>query len=71
MLRTVESIIEALGGTSAVAELSGVGLSAVSNWKKRGRIPSEKFLMFKEALAMRGDEADPVLFGFETAEVRA
>lgn len=70
MLTSVDEIIEALGGTSAVAGLAGVGQSAVSNWRSRGRIPPEKFMIFTEALGKAGKEAQPSVFGFETAEAR-
>lgn len=67
MLVTVGEIIDTLGGTTAVAGLAGVGLSAVSNWRSRGRIPSEKFMIFADALAKLGKTASPDIFGFETA----
>lgn len=70
MLNSVEAIIDALGGTAAAAALAGVGMSAVSNWKDRGRIPAENFLTFSAALAKESKQADPVVFGFKV-EARA
>lgn len=70
MLKTVDALVEAVGGTSKAAEIGGVGPSAVSNWKSRGSIPSEKFMLFNSALDRIGLRADPSLFGFETAEAR-
>jgi hypothetical protein len=70
MLSTVDEIIDAVGGTAAAAGICGVGLSAVSNWRSRGRIPSEKFMIFADALKRLGKKASPSLFGFETAEAR-
>lgn len=67
MLTTIEAVIEALGGVTSTAALSGVGLSAVSNWKARGRFPSEKFLIFSDALGKNGNTVDPVLFGFSAS----
>lgn len=68
MLSTVDSIIEALGGASATASLAGVGLSAVSNWKARGAIPAEKFMLVSTALRGRDKGTpDPAVFGFEAA----
>lgn len=67
MLTSVDALIDALGGTSKVADMAGVGLSAVSNWKARGRIPSEKFMIFDAALGSLNTRADPSLFGFEEA----
>ena len=63
VLKTVEAIIEALGGSSAAAELAGVGMSAVSNWKSRGTIPAELFVVFSRVLERHGNRADPSLFG--------
>lgn len=63
MLETVGSIIDELGGTRAVAALTGFGSSAVSNWRSRGRIPAELYLVFSQALDMAGKRADPALFG--------
>lgn len=69
MIESVDAVIDAVGGTSAASKLAGVGLSAVSNWKSRGRIPAEKFKIFERALAGIGKEADPRIFGFDaTAE---
>lgn len=65
MIESVDAVIDAVGGTSAASRLAGVGLSAVSNWKSRGRIPAEKFKIFERALARLGTHADPKLFGFD------
>lgn len=70
MLRTIDAVIDALGGAAKVAALCGVGFTAVSNWKSRGKIPAEKFLIFSEALKRAGKTVDPSLFGFEPAEAR-
>ncbi len=67
---TVDAVIDALGGTSAVAQLTLVRSSAVSNWRRRGRIPSEKFMTLADALKRADLAANPVLFGFELAEAR-
>lgn len=70
MLRSVDALIDAVGGTAKAAEIGGVGPSAVSNWKSRGSIPSEKFMLFSAEMDRLGLRADPALFGFETAESR-
>jgi DNA-binding transcriptional regulator YdaS (Cro superfamily) len=70
MLTTVDSIIEALGGSTAAAAIVGVGPSAISNWKTRGGIPSDKFMLVERALADRGkDKPSPNLFGFEMPSI--
>lgn len=70
MLSTIDELIDALGGPSKVALIGGVGLTAVSNWRSRGKIPAEKFMLFSAALSAMGKTAAPALFGFEPAEVR-
>jgi hypothetical protein len=67
MFETVAAVIDALGGNAKVGALVGVGASAVSNWRTRGRIPAELFLVFSEALKGIGKAADPSLFGMAPA----
>lgn len=71
MLRSVDEVVKALGGTAATASVAGVGPSAVSNWRVRGKIPQENFLLVRDALAKDGKEADLSIFGFKTLEARA
>lgn len=71
MLRSVDEVVDALGGTAAVADLLGVGSSAVSNWRSRRKIPEENFLLVRDALLAAGKEAaEPSVFGFKL-EARA
>jgi hypothetical protein len=67
MLDTIDSVIEAVGGPSAVTRLTGVGSSGQSNWKARGAIPSDLFLIFEKALRAKGKSADRSVFGFKAA----
>jgi hypothetical protein len=72
VIKSVESIIEAVGGPAKAARLGGVKPSAVSNWSERGRIPAEQFLVFSAALKKIGKTFDPALFGMrEVEEARA
>lgn len=74
MLETVEAVIEAVGGDAEAAKLAGVGASAVSNWKARGRIAAGKAMIFTDALARVGKVASPSVFGMAPSrpeEVRA
>lgn len=71
MLSTVDEVIEAVGGTAAAAGIAGVSPPAVSNWRGRGRIPSEKFMIFAAALRGLGKEASPDVFGMDRTEARA
>jgi len=69
MLNSVDDVIDALGGPAGTAEVAGVGVSAVSNWRARGKISQQKFILIKEALAARHlDDVCPSVFGFETTE---
>jgi hypothetical protein len=68
MLTSVEQVIEALGGTFKAAEAAKVGPSAVSNWKTRGRIPSDRFFVITDALRREGKAVSPGLFGFAAAD---
>jgi hypothetical protein len=64
MLNSVAEVIDAVGGPIAACNLVGIKSgSAPSNWKARGKIPSEHFLVFTAALRERGKEADPAIFG--------
>jgi hypothetical protein len=68
MLKSVDEVVEALGGTVAVASLAEVGKQAVSNWRARGVIPSEYFLRVSLALAVVGTCASHSVFGLKSAE---
>lgn len=67
MLDSVDQVIDALDGPARVGELCGVGTSAVSNWRKRGRISRGVSMIVRDALAARGKEAAPSVFGFKEA----
>ena len=67
MLGSVKDVVDALGGSSGAAEVAQVGVSAVSNWKDRGVIPPEYFVLFADELARRGKQVDRAVFGFKPA----
>lgn len=54
--------IDALGGNAAVASIAGVGSSAVSNWRKWGRLPPRLYLRFADAADEHGVEVPKELF---------
>lgn len=62
MLCTVDDVINAVGGPTKAASLTGVVVSAISNWKAQGTIPVRHFFVFSEAL--EGMEIDRAVFGF-------
>lgn len=59
---TADGVIDALGGTGAVARLTGRGEQAVSNWRARGRIAARLILVFEAALKSRGLSADEAIW---------
>lgn len=75
MINSVEAVIEALGGPTKTAAVAGVGASAVINWRTRGEITPEHFLLICEAVDATGKgPVDRSVFGFKplvVEEVRA
>lgn len=53
-IATIDDVIDQLGGTSAVARLTGRPAQAVSNWRRRGKAPPEAYLIISRALSERG-----------------
>lgn len=66
-LSSAAAVIDALGGTKAVAELLDVGQSAVSNYRKQG-FPARSHFILSKLCAERGlNVADAVFGGFRRA----
>lgn len=68
MLTSIDAIIEALGGPTKMGAVAAVGASAVVNWRVRGEIPPEYFVLITDALRALGMEAAPSVFGFKMAD---
>lgn len=66
-LLTASDVIDALGGTSKVARLTGRSMQAVSNWRERGAFPAETFLLLGDALGKAGRTAPASLWGMLAA----
>jgi hypothetical protein len=49
-LRTAREVFEALGGISAVAEITGSRYTAAQNWISRDQFPANTFLSLTQAL---------------------
>lgn len=62
LLLTTGDVIEKLGGPSRVAEITGRGYTAVSNWKARGTFPPGTYLSMQGALKVAGFDAPPHLW---------
>ena len=65
-IRTVEGVIDALGGVRQAANNLGQNPSTVSMWKNRKRIPPEHFLTVYGALEQIGQTVTPEVFGMNS-----
>ncbi len=71
-ISSIEELIEALGGTSAVARFCEYESdSGVSNWKARGFIPPAWHLRLLLELSKRGCTVAPSVFGLPDEEFTA
>lgn len=70
-LLSTDDVIEALGGTQAVARLTGRGDTAPYNWRYHARFPPNTYLALITALAARGLHAPAWLWGMEPRPRRA
>ena len=61
-MRNATQIIDHLGGTGAVAALTGVKSPSVSEWKVTGRIPDDKLMRLAPRLHADGFAARWDLF---------
>lgn len=68
-LTSADEVIDALGGTFAVARIAALGIKpqGVSNWRQRKRLPAEKYLLISAELRQRGFSAPASLFGIPEA----
>jgi hypothetical protein len=62
-LRTTVDVFDALGGTAAVALITGRKYSAAFNWRKFNRFPANTFRDLQKALAAKGHTAPDSLWG--------
>lgn len=66
-LSTTADVMDALGGTGAVASLTGSKLSAASNWRSFETFPANTYVAMKAALDARGLTAPDSLWGMKSA----
>jgi hypothetical protein len=62
-LNTTNAVVIALGGTRAVAELTGRSDPAVSNWRKANSFPANTYLTLKAAMTEKNLTAPDALWG--------
>ena len=69
-LTTTREVVAALGGTKAVANLTGRKYSAAANWvqDKNPQFPANTFVVLNAALAAIGKSAPPSLWGMKIPE---
>lgn len=67
-LTTADAVIDALGGTKAVADILSVGASSVSNYRRLGFPARAHFLLAKTCEARGLDVADAVFGGLTTSK---
>lgn len=67
-LKTVDQVIDALGGTTAAATFTGRKVQHVSNWRAYGKLPSNTFLTVSQELERLGFKAEPEIWGIQSPE---
>jgi hypothetical protein len=53
-ITTVDDVIDALGGTAAIAEMTSALPTAVYNWRAAGKFPTDTYLLIQDELRARG-----------------
>jgi hypothetical protein len=66
-LDTVDAVLNALGGTGAVAELVKNTDAAVSNWRKAGQFPANTYLIIRAELEKLDRTAPDTLWAMKMA----
>jgi hypothetical protein len=68
-IKSIDALIDALGGDTALASELGVSQPAVANWKARGEIPGGWHMRLMAKLVARGLTVDTLaVFGLPDAE---
>lgn len=62
---TTRELIDGLGGTRAVAQLCGVSINAVGNWRTSNVLPAHSFAKISVELLRRDLKADVNLWRWE------
>jgi hypothetical protein len=62
ILETVDAVIDALGGNSGIAALTGSKPSALSMWRSAEGFPSNTYVIITDALRTKGKAAPTSLW---------
>jgi hypothetical protein len=62
-IRTVDDVVDALGGDTEIARWLKITPAGVNHWKTRGEIPGGWHLRVYVRLLDEGFDCDPVVFG--------
>jgi hypothetical protein len=62
-LRSTVAVMDVLGGTKAVAAITGRKYTAAFNWRKQRKFPANTFRDLQKALAAKGHTAPDSLWG--------
>jgi DNA-binding transcriptional regulator YdaS (Cro superfamily) len=65
VVRTVDGIVDVLGGNKAAAALLGVGPPMMTYWRRAGRFPARAMDRIQAELARKGATAVRDLFDFD------
>jgi len=67
-IQSIEGLVSALGGDTAVAAWLGVSQPAIANWKVRGEIPGGWHMRLFARVVGMGLTIDPAVFGLTPSE---
>lgn len=69
-IKTIDDLIDALGGDSVLADALGISQPAVAMWKQRGNIAASWHLRLLVMLKRKGLSVSPEVFGLTADEGR-
>ena len=65
LIKNIDELVDALGGTSRAAAAIKVEAATVAMWKSRRQIPARHYLIVCQQVQKIGMQIDPTVFGFE------
>jgi hypothetical protein len=70
-LRTARDVVEAVGGPTAAAALTGKTPQAAWNWGQRNKFPADTYVVLTAELERLGKSAPATLWGMRQPEAAA